>query len=133
MMASVHAAVGAAIGRLVGHRGAAFGAGVVSHLLCDLMPHRDLTPKVEASLLALVLGAIALRRGIDSPEMAGAAGAVAPDLENAAHVVGAIPFERMVFPSHQGDHSHGPKMTSIAPQVALAALCLAVALAPRRS
>lgn len=132
MIAAVHAVVGAAIGRLTGNRTAAFGIGVVSHLLCDLLPHRDLDPKVEAPLLAVTLGAIAAVTGVDSPEVAGAVGAISPDFENAATVYGLVPREKMVFPSHQGDHSHGPKIDTVLPQVALAAACLAVVFWPRR-
>ena len=132
MIAAVHALVGAAIGRLTGNRGAAFGIGVLSHLLCDLLPHRDLNPRVEASLLAVALGTVAAGAGIDSPETAGAIGAVAPDFENAAVVCGLLPRERMVFPSHQGDHSHGRPIDTVLPQVALAACCLAIVLWPRR-
>lgn len=132
MIAAVHATVGAAIGRLTGNRTIAFGLGVVSHLLCDLLPHRDLDPKVEAPLLAVTMTALAATNGIDSPEVAGAVGAISPDFENAAAVFGLMPREKMVFPSHQGDHSHGPKVDTVLPQIALAAACLALVLWPKR-
>jgi hypothetical protein len=131
LIAAVHAVVGAAIGRCTGNRVAAFGIGVLSHLICDLLPHRDLNPKVEAPLLAATLGAIAATSGVDSPEVAGAVGAICPDFQNAAAVTGLLPRERMVFPSHQGDHSHGLKIDTVLPQVALAAACLAVVFWPR--
>jgi len=132
MMAWVHAAVGAALGRLIGHPKKAFGAGVASHAICDLIPHRDLKPIQEAPLLALALGLIVWRKGLTSPETLGAIVAVSPDTENIAMHLGVIPKKAMIFPTHQGPHTHGRTVKSIAPQVALAAVCLAVALWPRR-
>ena len=132
MMAWVHAAVGAALGRLIGHPAKAFGAGVASHAICDLIPHRDLKPIQEAPLLALALGLIVWRRGLTSSETLGAVGAVSPDTENIAAHLGIIPRKAMVFPTHQGDATHGRKTESILPQVALAAVCLAVALWPEK-
>lgn len=132
MMAWVHASVGAAIGRFTDNAPIAFGLGVVSHMLCDLLPHRDLTPREEAPLLGVAMTAIAARNGILSPEVAGAVGAVVPDVENAASMFGVIPASAMRFPSHQGEHSHGPKMRTVETQIVLAGICLAFALAPRR-
>ncbi|WP_309707479.1 hypothetical protein [Armatimonas sp.] len=133
MMAWVHAAVGAALGRLIGHQGKAFGAGVASHAICDLIPHRDLKPIQEAPLLALALGLIVWRKGLTSPETLGAIGAVSPDTENIAMHLGVIPKNAMLFPTHQGPTTHGREVKSITPQVALAAVCLAVALWPEKS
>jgi len=132
MMAWVHASVGAAIGRFVDNAPVAFGLGVVSHMLCDLLPHRDLTPKEEAPLLGVAMAAIIARNGLFSPEVAGAVGAVAPDVENGASMVGLIPASAMRFPTHRGEHSHGPKMRTVETQILLAGLCLAFALVPRR-
>ncbi len=132
MICAVHAAVGGALGRLIGRRDASFAVGVASHLLCDLMPHKDFAPQVEAPLLAATLATIALRRGIDSPELLGAVGAIVPDLENAAQTVGLIPAHAMRFPTHRGEHCHGPKVASALPQGVLAAVCLAFVLIPRR-
>ena len=132
MMAWVHAAVGAALGRLIGHPAKAFGAGVASHAICDLIPHRDLKPIQEAPLLALALGLIVWRRGLMSPETLGAAGAVSPDTENIAAHLGIIPRKAMVFPTHQGDATHGRKTESILPQVVLATVCLTIALWPEK-
>lgn len=133
MMAWVHAAVGAALGRVIGHPGKAFGAGVASHAICDLIPHRDLKPLQEAPLLALALGLIVWRRGPTSPEALGAVGAVAPDTENIAAKTGLIPHSAMIFPTHQGPGTHGRETKSLLPQVALATVCLVVALWPQKS
>jgi hypothetical protein len=128
MICAVHALVGAAVGKRVGKRGGAFACGVATHLLCDLLPHKDLDPKVEAPLLAATLGVLAWRCGVNSPEFLGAVGAITPDFENAAAVTGLIPKDAMVFPTHQGDHHHGPKVDSVLPQGILAAVCAAYVL-----
>ena len=132
MICAVHASVGAALGKLIPNRWAAFGAGVLSHWACDLLPHKDFDPRTEAVLLAASLAALAAAKGVKSPEFAGACGAVAPDLENAAQVAGVIKPEQMVFPSHQGDHAHGRKTESAWPQGVLVLACLAFVFWPRK-
>jgi hypothetical protein len=131
VICAVHAVVGAAIGRLAGEPKRALAAGVASHLLGDLLPHKDFDPKVEAPLLALTLGVLAWRCGVTSPEFVGAIGAVAPDVENAASHVGLISEEAMRFPTHRGANSHGPVVRSAWPQGVLAAACLAFVLLPK--
>jgi hypothetical protein len=132
VICAVHAAVGAAVGRLAGEPKGALAAGVATHLLGDLLPHKDFDPKVEAPLLALTLGFLAWRCGVTSPEFIGAMGAVAPDFENAASRVGLIPEDAMKFPTHRGAHMHGPVVRSAWPQGVLAAACLAFVLLPKR-
>ncbi|GAB4466002.1 MAG: hypothetical protein OHK0029_37040 [Armatimonadaceae bacterium] len=124
MICAVHAVIGAVVGRLAKNRPTAFVAGVSTHLLGDLIPHKDFDPKIEAPLLAATLGYLAWRYGINSPEFIGAFGGIAPDLENAAQVVGLISPDQMVFPTHQGMHHHGPPVTSTLPQGVLAAACV---------
>lgn len=134
MICAVHALVGAAVGRLSGKRPDSLAAGVATHLLCDLVPHKDLPPKVEAPLLAVTLGAIAWRcGGITSPEFLGAFGAIAPDFENAAMLAGLLPRDAMRFPTHLGDDRHGPKVASALPQAVLAAACAAYLLKTSRT
>ncbi len=94
MIASVHALVGATIGRLCGSHAAALAAGIVSHAACDVVPHKDLSLKVEAPLLAATMTLLAWRCGIKSPELAGAVGAVLPDVENGAWMIGLMPRAR---------------------------------------
>lgn len=135
MICAVHAVVGATVGTLAGSRTGAFASGVATHLLGDLLPHKDFDPKVEAPLLAATLGLLAWRCGLTSPAIAGAAGAVLPDVENAAWMTGIIPQSAVRFPTHVGDGKyHGPRAASAWPQGALAAACLALVLfrAPRR-
>ncbi len=122
--------VGAAVGKFAGKRPGAFAAGVATHLIGDLLPHKDFDPKTEAPLLAVTLGIIALRFGVRSPEFAGAVGGIAPDFENAAAVTGLIGREQMRFPTHLGDDKHGPKVGSAWPQAVLVAACAAYLLRP---
>ena len=132
MICAVHAIVGAAVGRIAGRKGGAFAAGIATHLLGDLLPHKDFDPKIEAPLLAVTLGFLGWRFGLKSPEFAGAFGGVAPDFENAASVVGLIPRDAMRFPTHRGDDKHGPKVNSALPQGILVAVCLMFLLWPRK-
>lgn len=132
MICSVHACVGAALGRLIGRQDGALAAGAASHLIGDLLPHKDFAPRVEAPLLAVTMGFLLWRFGGRSPEFLGAAGAVAPDIENAASRVGLIKPDAMRFPTHLGDDRHGPKVNSALPQGILAAACLAFLLWPRK-
>jgi hypothetical protein len=131
MMVCIHAAVGAAVGAVLRRPGAAFCGGVLSHLICDLIPHKDYDIKIEAPLAATVFAYLAKRYGVDSPQFLGAAGAVAPDAENALVVLGLLPRDKMVFPSHNDKApwylGHGKKVDSPLPQIILAAAALAVA------
>ena len=132
MICAVHAAVGAAVGKVAGKYGGAFASGIATHLIGDLLPHKDFDPKVEAPLLAVTLGAIALRCGLKSPEFVGAVGAVMPDLENAAGIMNLIPKSAMRFPTHVNDgKNHGSKVKSAWPQGVLALLCLLFVFWPR--
>lgn len=124
MICAVHALVGAVVGRVAGRRPGAIASGVATHLIGDLIPHKDLDPKVEAPLLAGALGWIALRFGVTSPEFLGAVGGMAPDIENAAMLAGFLPREKMRFPTHLGDDRHGPKISSALPQALIAGACL---------
>ncbi|MGO8672529.1 MAG: hypothetical protein ACLQVD_14335 [Capsulimonadaceae bacterium] len=131
MMVSVHAAVGAAVGALAGRRRAALAGGIVSHAICDLLPHRDFDIKIEAPLAAIVFAYLARRYGVGSPQFIGAAGAVLPDAENALFCLGIIPRETMLFPTHNDKRpwfiGHGTPIQSPLTQAILAAVCLAVA------
>ena len=131
MIASVHAVVGASIGKLAGEPKGALAAGVASHLLMDLLPHKDFDARTEAFLLAPTMAIIAWKFGLTSSEFVGAFGAIAPDLENAASRIGLLAEENMRFPTHLGEDKHGPKTKSALPQGILAAACAAFLLWPR--
>lgn len=125
MMPWVHASIGAFVGGRVGKAGNAFSAGVVSHGVADLIPHRDYDVHVELPLAALTLAYVWWRHGISSPEMLGALGGLSPDGENMLHRFGFV--QRMLFPTHT-DHrwfiGHGRSVKSPASQIVIAALCL---------
>lgn len=104
-------------------------AGVCSHLLADLVPHRDYDLPVELPLLGATLGFVAWRFGIDSPQMAGAIGAITPDFENGFGRLGLLPGGT-VFPTHTQRKwfiGHGRKVKSPLPQIVLALVCLYLA------
>ncbi|HEX5322838.1 MAG TPA: hypothetical protein VFW40_03570 [Capsulimonadaceae bacterium] len=128
MMAWVHAAVGAALGGRVGNKPGALAGGVASHLICDLLPHRDYEMPVELPLLAGTMGFIAWRYGARSTQMAGAVGAILPDIENGLERLNIV--SGTLFPTHTKQSwfiGHGRKVESPLPQVCLAALCLLLA------
>lgn len=100
MTGVTHASIGAAIGSLIKKPSLAFIAGFLSHIPADMTPHRDLSPKVEAGLLAGVMTLIAVRYGIKSPEFWGALGAVSPDFEHALAEAGLIDLKDENFPTH---------------------------------
>jgi len=125
MICAVHAVIGAAIGKAAKHPGKAFAAGVASHLLGDLTPHKDLSPKVELPLLAVTISAIALKYGLKSSEFWGAVGGFAPDFENAAWMYGLMKAEDCKFPTHRDNGKyHGPSLSTAVPQAILVAACL---------
>ncbi len=130
MIAAVHALIGAAIGKIAGEPKGALMAGFGSHLICDLLPHKDFPIEVEVPLLATTMSVIAWQCGVTSPEFIGACAAVAPDVENGAQRIGLIPEDAMRYPSHLG--RHGRQTDSVLPQVLLAAACLGFILYQRR-
>jgi hypothetical protein len=124
MICATHALIGAALGRLLKRPAAAFAAGVGSHVVADLMPHRDFTAAVEVPLVAAALTAIALTQGAGSAEFWGAIGAALPDLEN---VQCTLPGDdgRRCFPTHRNG-VHGRPREEVISQIAVAAVCLCV-------
>lgn len=133
MMAVAHALVGAAVGHVIGDRRVALAAGVGSHLVGDLIPHRDYPLPVELPLLLGALALLACRHGSFSPAFWGAIGGVLPDIENGLHLLGVIPERAKVFPTHSGLFPHGRPIRSIVNQLFLAgaALWLLRAARPR--
>jgi hypothetical protein len=125
MICAVHAVIGAALGKAAKHPGKAFAAGVASHLIGDLTPHKDLSAKVELPLLAVTISAIAHKYGIKSPEFWGAVGGFSPDFENAAWMHGLMDQDQCRFPTHihKGKY-HAPSLKTAGPQALLVAGCL---------
>ena len=131
MMVWVHAAVGSGVGSVIGRPAPAAGVGVVTHLLCDLVPHRDYDIRIEAPLALAMMAFLGARYGLRSPQFWGAVGAVLPDAENALAVGGAFPQTKTLFPTHNEAApwflGHGRRVRSPWPQVALAVAALALA------
>jgi len=124
MIVAVHALTGAALSRLCRTPAQAFALGFASHLVGDMLPHRDLDLPEEALLLGAALGLVAAARGPGSNEFAGALGAAVPDIENLVGRLRGIPDERLLLPTHR--RHHGPRTRGFAGQLALAALSLAL-------
>ena len=127
MTGTVHAAIGAAIGRFAKNKPAAFGLGVFSHFVGDIVPHKDLGP-IEAPFLLGTLVLIAKKHGVNSPQFIGAIGGICPDFE---HIPAEIkrdprrfdPMPEKFFPTHNGKVDHGEwpysKALGVAMQIAL--------------
>ena len=130
MMVCVHALTGAVLARFCKNRKRAFLLGFASHLVEDMLPHRDLDPPVEAALAAGALALIGGTQGVNSREFSGAVGAVTPDIENAVARLLKISDEKLLLPSH--NQYHGPKIASLHSQSLLAVACLAVLLSESR-
>jgi hypothetical protein len=128
MICAVHALIGATVARLCRTRAQALLAGAASHLVSDMLPHRDLGIPKEAALLGGALALVVGARGADSREFAGALGAALPDLENLIGRVLGIPDGRLLFPTHRW--WHGRSIRSVRAQVSLAAVGAACLLAP---
>jgi hypothetical protein len=124
MMAAVHALIGAALARVCRSRAEAFGLGALSHLVADALPHRDLAVPQEAGLLAAALAAVAVTRDSDSRALAGAIGAVVPDIENLVGRALRLPDDRLLLPTHS--RLHGREASSLRGQALLALGCLAL-------
>ena len=110
MTGFVHAALGAAIGRFVRNKPLAFGLGLLSHGIGDMIPHHDIGP-TEAPLLVSTLALIVERHGWNSPEFWGALGAICPDFE---HIPAELrqdprrfePMEEKMYPTHNNSWPH---------------------------
>ena len=104
MTGFVHVALGAALGRFIQNKPAAFLAGMGSHLLGDVVPHLDMGAG-EAPLVFGTLAQVVHRHGWNSPQFWGALGAICPDFEHIPAELRQDPrrFEKMeekLFPTH---------------------------------
>lgn len=135
MTGSVHAALGAAIGRLVRNPVLAFVAGVVSHGVGDVIPHHDMGP-AETPLVFGTLARIGQQHGLKSGQFWGALGGVCPDFEHIPAELRKDPrrFEAMdekLFPTHNNrvKHAEWPhaEIWGVAMQIALFFVGLALA------
>lgn len=125
-MGCVHALMGAGFGALFGGKQEAFAAGVVSHIIGDILPHNDPPVVVEVGMLGAVLLGLWARYGTDSPQFAGALGAITPDIENALVWLGFLREGSCLFPTHNNLLPHY-KCSGCATQVIAGILGLASA------
>lgn len=124
MMAAVHALMGAALGGASGSRLAAVPLGVISHVLGDLTPHREVTGKLDIVLTGLALLYIARRFGASSPQMAGALSGMLPDSEHGLVRAGIIQRQQRIIPTHNKKLPH-PSSPSYLSQVYMGVASLA--------
>lgn len=128
MIVSLHVATGALGGALAGSRGRAFALGVLLHFLGDRVPHHDIPSQwFELGSGMVLIGTLVATRGASSPEVLGAIGASAPDLEHLVPM--PRPGGRKLFPSHriEGWHRDGglPAWLQLASAGAIVALVVA--------
>ncbi len=126
MTGAVHASIGAGVGSFCKNKSTAFVSGVISHLVADMLPHKDLSPAIEVPLLLGALAGIAAWKGLDSPEFWGAVGGVIPDSEHALLLAGLIDETQEIFPTHIDNGKwHGPENGERISQILIAAAALA--------
>lgn len=106
MKGTTHALVGGLAGALTGYPGAAFAAGVATHVLLDVLPHQDEERTLyiiadACGALAVLALAVAVR---NMSLAAGVIGGVLPDLENVPEIVFRREGGRKIFPSHWRAH-----------------------------
>jgi len=107
MMGCGHAFIGTLAGALAGSRAKALIAGLVSHAVCDIVPHSEVPPEMDLVLAGAALGGIAAGFGARSPEFWGALGAVLPDAEHGLVLAGVREELGCIFPTHNGRLPHG--------------------------
>lgn len=109
----IHFVTGFALGSRCRSIPAAFLAGVASHAALDALPHHDYRQlaahAADAAAGFTLTGALWRRccRDRRMAGLAGAVGAVLPDVENVLLLLGRMDEERMRFPSHTGLTPHG--------------------------
>ena len=124
MTCAAHAILAGAVGAIARSRSRAFLAGVGTHLLADLVPHRDFGPAVELVMVAAALAAVGRVAGFDSPAFAGSVGGAAPDLENGLDALGMA--QCPCFPTHR--HLHGRRVREVWSQIAVSCAAFGVIL-----
>ncbi|MFS8569817.1 MAG: hypothetical protein FWJ62_02185 [Thermaerobacter sp.] len=129
MFETTHALAGAALGSLAGGPVSAFALGLASHAVLDAIPHWDYrtVPAAVVDVLvgAVAVGAAAAQAADPAPVIAGAVGAVLPDVEVALKALGRWPW-RLFYPSHTGrlPHPAAPLPWGVLTQLAVAAAAL---------
>ncbi len=138
MFATTHALTGALVGRVTTSSVAAFAAGVASHAALDALPHWGLASRRSDPDDARVFRRVAAADGValtatmvwlacrgEPRTLSGAVGAVAPDLNKPAEVVGLRLWGERVNRWHGGiQRREAPRRWPV--DVAAAAAALAV-------
>jgi hypothetical protein len=123
-----HVAVGAIAGALSPTPYAAPFLGLASHVVLDIIPHRDIERmRYELILAVLAIAAIALGGALSVKVSLGIAFALIPDVENLLWKVGAIRDDQKIFPGHRTFLPHGmvTGRSTIGLQVAVSVLVIA--------
>ncbi|MBV9865125.1 MAG: hypothetical protein JO316_07220 [Abitibacteriaceae bacterium] len=141
MTGSVHVAIGAALGKYIKIKPLAYAVGVLSHLMGDITPHKDVGP-MEAPIVFGTLALVGFKHGWTSSQFLGALGGITPDFE---HIPAELrkdprrhgPMEEKLFPTHNGqlEHAHWPlhPALGVAMQIVLYFGCLYLAGTFRKS
>lgn len=126
MTGTTHALVGAAVGSLCRRPGRAVAVAVGTHLVLDWLPHRDPRGRLGLLLDATGVAALLALLGVSRrwAMLAGALGAIAPDLEHLARL--GTPPAMAWFPSHRRDHGAASTAQGIGTEVLVAASALLV-------
>ncbi|MCX5752904.1 MAG: hypothetical protein NTW97_04560 [Candidatus Krumholzibacteria bacterium] len=103
-----HVAFGAIAGALSPTPYAVPLLGLASHVVLDVIPHRDIDRmRYEMILAVLAIAAIALGGALSMKVVLGIAFALIPDVENLLWKLGAIRDDQKVFPGHRKYLPHG--------------------------
>jgi hypothetical protein len=103
-----HVAAGAIAGALSPTIYAAPLLGLASHVVLDIIPHRDIDRmRYETILGVIAIAAIALGGALSGKIALGIAFALVPDVENLLWKLGVIRDDQKIFPGHRRYLPHG--------------------------
>lgn len=106
LMLVPHTGINAAAGRLFRKPLTAFAAGIASHALLDMAPHKDISAhKAEGAMVCLMLTLVGSSCGWSSPAFWCAMGGVLPDVEQVLPWTDPERGRRRYFPTHNR-HCH---------------------------
>lgn len=125
----MHVATGALLGAAVPSRRAAGLLGIPLHLAGDRVPHHDIHDRrFEIGSGLVLVGLLALRRGITDAATIGAVAACAPDVEHIVRL--PRPGRSKLFHGRRGWHRSGGLSTRT--QLLVAGLLVGSLLGPAR-
>ena len=127
MIVALHVATGATVGAAVRSRTAAALLGIPLHLAGDRVPHRDIhNRRFEVGSGLVLVGLLALRRGITDASTIGALAACSPDVEHIMRL--PRPGGSKLFHGRRGWHRSGGLSTRT--QLLVAGLLVGSLLGP---